>query len=74
MISVKLQFFLSSISGDNLDKKKSLSRLKEQAVKKFKKLAFSKGVRPRFWSKNLIFHLFILGNIGKEKVFGDILD
>ena len=55
MISVKLQFFLSSISGDNLDKKKSLSRLKEQAVNKFKKLAFSKGVRPRFWSKNLIF-------------------
>ena len=49
MISVKLQFFLSTISGDNLDKKK------EQAVKKFKKSAFSKGVRPRFWSKNLIF-------------------
>ena len=39
----------------------------EQAVKKFKKLAFSKGVSPWFWSKNLIFPSLYLGKIGKRK-------
>ena len=42
--------------------------------KKSKNLDFSKGVNPQFWSKNGLFsNLFVLGNIGQEKVVYDIL-
>ena len=45
--------------------------------KKFKKSKnwhFSKGVNPYFWSKNGHFsNFFILGNVGQEKVFYEIL-
>ena len=43
--------------------------------KKSKNLRFSKGVNPWFWSKNGYFStFFLLGNIGEENVFYDILE
>ena len=46
-----------------------------KTFKKSKNWHFSKGVNPRFWSKNGHFSNFVfLGNIGQENVFYDILE
>ena len=47
---------------------------KSRTFKKSKKNILTKGVNPRFWSKNGHFsNFFFLGNIGHENVFYDIL-
>ena len=44
-------------------------------MEKVEKLTFFKGVNPWFWSKNGHFsNFFVLGNIGQENVFYDILE
>ena len=49
--------------------------IKNGKFKKSKNWHFSKGVNPRFWSKNDRFsNLFFLGNIEQENVFYDILE
>ena len=57
-----------------LERKNAFLGYKNEKFKKSKKLYFSKGVSPWFWSKNWQFlQLFMLVNIGKENVFYDIL-
>ena len=44
-------------------------------LKKSKNCHFSKGVNPWFWSKNGHFsNFFVLGTLGKENIFYDILE
>ena len=48
---------------------------KNKKFKKSKNCYFSKGVNPWFWSKNDHFcNFFLLGKIGQENVFDDILE
>ena len=48
---------------------------KKKQFEKSKNWHFSKGVNPRFWSKNGHFSNFLfLANIGQENVFYDILE
>ena len=48
---------------------------KNNKFKESKNWHFSKGVNPLFWSKNGHFlNFFVLGNIGEENVFYDILE
>ena len=55
--------------------KKAFLGYKNKMLKKSKNWHFSKGVNPRFRSKNGHFSkLFFLGNIGQENVFYDILE
>ena len=54
--------------------KKHLSRLKKLKVQKVKKLTFFKKVNHAFGPKMAIFPTFVLGNIGQENVFYDILE
>ena len=55
--------------------KKAFLGYKNKKFKKSKNWHFFKGVNPSFWSKNGHFSkLFVLGNIGKENVFNDILE
>ena len=59
---------------DNLEEKNAFQGFKNKKFKKTKNWHFSKGVNPRFWSKNGNFsNFFLLGNIGQENVFYDIL-
>ena len=48
---------------------------KNKKIEKSKNWHFSKLVNPRFWSENcdFSFFFFLLGNIGQENVFYDIL-
>ena len=69
-------FFLGNIGQENvfydiLERKNAFLDYKINKFKKSKHWDFSKGVNPRFWSKNgLFFQLFFfLGNIGQENVF-----
>ena len=56
-------------------KKNAFVAYKNKKFKKSKNWHFSKGVNPRFWSKNGHFSkLFFLGNIGQDNVFHDILE
>ena len=49
--------------------------MKTKSSKSRKRLHFSKGVSPQYWSKNGHFSSFpFLGNINKENVFYDILE
>ena len=49
--------------------------MKTRSSKKSKNWHFSKGVNPWFWSKNGLFsNFFVLGNLGQENVFYDILE
>ena len=64
-----------NIVNDILERKKAFLGYKNKKFKKSKNWHFSKGVNPWFWSKNgLFFKLFLLGNIGQENVFYDILE
>ena len=73
-------FFLGNIGQENLfynilERKKAFLGYKNKKYKKSKNWDFSKGVNPRFWSKNGHFsNFFFLGNIGQENVFYDILE
>ena len=73
-------FFLGNGSQENvfydiLEQKNAFLGHKNRNLKNSKNCRFSKGVNPRFWSKNGHFlNLFFLGNIGHENVFYDILD
>ena len=60
---------------DILEQKKPCLDFKNKILKKSKIWHFSKGVNPWFWSKNFLFSkLSVLGNIGHENVFYDILE
>ena len=73
-------FFLSNIDQENvfydiLERKNVFLSYKNKNFNKSKNGLFSKGVNPRFWSKNGHFSNFVLlGNIGHENVFYDILE
>ena len=75
----QLFFFLGNVGQENvfydiLERKNDFLGYKNNKFKKSKNWHFSKGVNPWFWSKNGHFsNLFFLGNMGKEKVFYDIL-
>ena len=73
-------FFLGNIGQKNvfcdiLKRKKAFAGYKNKKFQKSKSWHFSKGVNPWFWSKNGHFFIFfLLGNIGQENVFYDILE
>ena len=72
-------FFVGNIGQENvfhdiLERKIAFLGYKNKKFKKSKNGHFSKGVNPWFWSKNVHFSNFFLGNIGQEKVFYDILE
>ena len=59
---------------DILERKNAFLGYKNNKFKKSKNCNFSKGVNPSFWYKKWpFFQLFVLGNIGQENVFYDIL-
>ena len=72
-------FFLGSIGQENvfndiLERRNAFLGYKDKKFKKTKNWHFSKGVNPFFWCKNdHLFQPFLLGNIGQENVFYDIL-
>ena len=74
------QLFLCNIGQekffyDILKRKKGLSRLKKQDIKKRRKIPISPNALTHgFGQKNPIFQTFFLGNIGHENVFYDILE
>ena len=60
---------------DILERKNAFFGSKNKMFKKSKNWHFSKGVNPWFWSKNGHFsNFFLLGNIGQENIFYDILE
>ena len=73
-------FLLGNIGQENvfnniLERKKRLSSLSKEKVKKVEKLTIFQGVNPWFRSKNGHFsNFFFLGNIEQETVFYDILE
>ena len=72
-------FFWGNIGQENdvydiLERKNPFLGYKNKQLKESKNWHFSKGVNPLFWSKNGHFlNFFLLGNIGQENVFYDIL-
>ena len=74
------RFILGNIGQENvfydiLERKNAFPSYKNEKFKKWKNCEFSKPVSPWFWSKIGHFvHLFLLGNIGQENVFYDILE
>ena len=71
-------FFLGNIGQENvfydiLGRKKAFLGYKNKKFKNSKNWHFSKGVNKWFWYKNGILAPFLLGNIGQENVFYDIL-
>ena len=73
-------FFLGNIGQENVfydipERKNAFLRYKNNKLKKSKNWDFSKVVNPWFWSKIGDFPIvFLLGNIGEENVFYDILE
>ena len=73
-------FFLGNIGHEYLfynivKRKNAFLGYKIKKFKKSKNWHFSKGVNPRFWSKNGHFsRVVFLGNIGQDNVFYDILE
>ena len=72
-------FFLGNIGQENvfydiLERKNAFLGYKNKKPKNSKNWHFSQGVNPWFWSKNGPFSNFLLGNIGQENVFYDILE
>ena len=59
---------------DVLERKNAFLGYKNGKLKKSKNWHFSKRVNPWFLSKIAIFPTFLLGNIGQENVFYDILE
>ena len=73
-------FFIGNIGQENvfydiLERENAFLANKNKKFKKSKNWDFSKGVNPWFWLKNGHFSMFFLiGNIGQENVFYDILE
>ena len=73
-------FLLRNIGQENifydiLERKNAFVGYLSKKLKKSKNWHFSKKVNPWFWSKNGHFSkFFLLGNIGRENVFYDILE
>ena len=73
-------FFLGNMGQENvfydiLERKNALLGHKNKNSKKSKNWHFCKGVNPCFWSKSGHFSNFLLlGNIGRENVFYNILE
>ena len=73
-------FFLGKLGQENvfydiLERKNAFLGYKKKKFIKSKNCHFSKGVNPWFWSNNRsFFQLFILGLIGQQNVFYDILE
>ena len=73
-------FILGNIGQENvfydiLERKNAFPSYKNKKFKNWKNCEFSKPVSPWFWSKIGHFvHLFLLGNVGPENVFYDILE
>ena len=73
-------FFLGNIGQENffydiLERKNAFPCYKNKKFNKSKNWHFSKGVNPRFWSKNGRFsNFYFLGNIAQVNVFYDILE
>ena len=73
-------FFLGNKDQENvfydiLERKNAFLGYENKKFKKSKNSRFSKGVNPCFWSENShLSNLFLLGNIGQENVFYDILE
>ena len=63
------------VFGDVVNRKLASQDYKNIGLRKSQNLHFPKGAGPWFWSKiwNLFFSCFF-GKIGREKVFGDVLD
>ena len=60
---------------DIVERKNAFLGYKNKKFKKSKNWHFSKGIRPRFSTKNGYFSKrFFFDNIGKENVFNDILE
>ena len=59
---------------DILERKNAFLGYKNKKFKKSKNWNFSKGVNLWFWSKKGHFSNFVLGSIGQENVFYDILE
>ena len=73
-------FFLGNIAQKNffydiLERENAFLGYKNKEFKKPKNWHFSKRVNPWFWCKNGLFpKFFLLGNIGHENVFYNILE
>ena len=72
-------FFLRKIGQENvfydsLKRENAFLGYKKKKFKKSKKRHFTKGVNTWFWSKNVHFCNFFLGNIGQKNVFYNILE
>ena len=73
-------FFLGNIGQENvcddiLERENAFLCYKNKKFKKSENWPFSEGVNPWFRSKNDHFsNFFLLGNIGQENVFYDILE
>ena len=64
----------ANVFYDLLERKNAFLGCKKNKLKTSKNWQFSKGVDPRFWSKNDHFFIFVfLANIGQAKVFYDIV-
>ena len=73
-------FFLDNVAQENVfydiqERKNAFLRYKNKKFKKSKNWQFSKEVNLWFWSKNgHLCNFFILGTIGQENVFYNILE
>ena len=72
-------FFLRNIGQENvfydiLKRENAFLGYKNKKFKKSKNGHFTKGVNTWFWSKNVHFSNFVLGNIGQKNVFYNILE
>ena len=68
------QYRLGKVPYDILEEKNAFPGYKNRKFKKSNNWHFSKGINPWFLSKNGLFSpFFLLGNIGQENVFYDIL-
>ena len=64
----------ANVFYDLVERNNAFLDYKNKKVNKSKNWHFFKGVNPWFWSKNVHFSNLFFGNIGKEKVFYDILE
>ena len=72
-------FFLGTIGQENFfydipERKNAFLGYKHKKFKKWKMAIFPKGLTHGLCSKMSIFQTFLLGNIGRENVFYDILE
>ena len=74
MVFLKYNISQENVFYDILKRKNAFLGYKNKKIKKSKNWDFSKGVNPCFWSKNGLFSIFFLSNIGQENVCYDILE